>query len=44
MNTVSQSRALVKSRMACETWVLSRSQTSTIGALTRWWIPSIRPM
>ena len=38
MNTVSQSRALIRSRMAWEMWVLSRSQTSTIGALTSWWI------
>lgn len=27
--------------MAWETWVFSRSQTSTIGALTSWWTPSM---
>jgi hypothetical protein len=40
----SQARSAISSRMAWETWVLSRSQTSTIGALTSWWTPSISTM
>ena len=34
---VSQSRAAIRVRIRTLTWVLRLSQTSTIGAFSRWW-------